>query len=70
MTDETKKYLSEYRKSKLHRIPLDVPNDLYEDFKFTAEYFGGSVNGTLKALMRSYIKSHERDVSRKSLFGS
>lgn len=59
MTDEKKKYLAEYRKANLHRIPLDVSNELYAKIKTAADQQGRSVNNFIKFHIENVIKSYE-----------
>lgn len=48
LTEQRKEYLYEYQKTKLKRIPLDVPKEKYEEIKTAAESAGESVNGYIK----------------------
>ena len=56
MNDERRKYLYEYRKSKLKRITLDVPPDFYEQFKAIADEEQKPVGTLIKFLMTSYVE--------------
>lgn len=70
MTVDKKEYLDRYRKEKLKRVPLDVPIDLYEDFKRYADATGTTVNGLLKRMMRNCVinnRGHMND--NRNLFG-
>lgn len=55
MSDERKQYLKEYRDEKLKRIPLDVPQSLYERIKAAASTEDKSVNGLIKFLVSKYL---------------
>ena len=55
MSDERKQYLKEYRDEKLKRIPLDVPQSLYERIQATASAEDKSVNGLIKFLVSKYL---------------
>lgn len=55
MSDERKQYLKEYRDEKLKRIPLDVPQSLYERIKAAASAEDKSVNGLIKSLVSKYL---------------
>lgn len=55
MSDERKQYLKEYRDEKLKRIPLDVPQSLYERIKAVASAEDKSVNGLIKFLVSKYL---------------
>lgn len=55
MSDERKQYLKEYRGEKLKRIPLDVPQSLYERIKAAASAEDKSVNGLIKFLVSKYL---------------
>ena len=59
MTEEKKQYLAEYRKAKLHRIPLDVSNELYDRIKAAADAQGRSVNNFIKFHIDNAVKSYE-----------
>ncbi len=48
-----KKYNAEYAQKHLKRIPLDVQQSEYDRIKTAAEAAGESVNGYIKAAVRS-----------------
>ena len=48
LSDQRKEYLYDYQKSKLKRIPLDVPKEKYEEIKAAADAAGEKVNGYIK----------------------
>ena len=56
MTDERKEYLANYRKQKIHRIPLDVSVEFYEKIKAAADAEGRSVNNFIKFYIDAAIK--------------
>lgn len=49
MSDKRKKYLYEYQKEKLKRVPLDIQIPKYAEIKAAADQAGESVNGYIKA---------------------
>lgn len=55
MTEERKRFLSDYRKAKLHRIPLDVPHDMYSQIKSAASQKNMPVNTFIKWLLAMYL---------------
>lgn len=59
VAEDRKKYLSEYRKKNLKRIPLDVSPEMYEDIKRVAKDRGMSVNGWLKVIIAARISEHD-----------
>jgi hypothetical protein len=59
ITEDRKKYLSDYRKKNLKRIPLDVSPEMYEDIKRVAKDRGLSVNGWLKTIIAARISEHD-----------
>lgn len=59
VAEDRKKYLSEYRKKNLKRIPLDVSPEMYEDIKRVAKDRGMSVNGWLKIIIAARISEHD-----------
>ena len=48
ISEERKEYLYEYKKSKLKRIPLDVPIEKYEEIKAAADKLDEPVNRYIK----------------------
>lgn len=48
MTEERKKYLYDYHKKNMKRVPLDLQLSDYEELKAAAEKNGESVNGFIK----------------------
>ena len=48
LSEQRKKYLYEYQKTKLKRIPLDVQKEKYEEISTAAESKGETVNGYIK----------------------
>lgn len=55
MTEQRKKYLLDYQKEKLKRVPLDLPLEDYDKVKKYAEDHGESVNGLIKRLLRQEL---------------
>ena len=48
LSEQRKEYLYDYQKTKLKRIPLDVPKEKYEQIKAAADAAGEKVNGSIK----------------------
>lgn len=48
LSEQRKEYLYDYQKTKLKRIPLDVPKEKYEQIKAAADAVGEKVNGYIK----------------------
>lgn len=48
LSEQRKEYLYDYQKTKLKRIPLDVPKEKYAEIKAAAEAAGEKVNGYIK----------------------
>ncbi len=48
LSEQRKEYLYDYQKTKLKRIPLDVPKEKYEEIKAAADAAGEKVNGYIK----------------------
>lgn len=48
MTEERRKYLYDYHKKNMKRVPLDLQLSDYEALKVAAEKAGESVNGFIK----------------------
>lgn len=48
MTEERRKYLYDYHKKNMKRVPLDLQLSDYESLKVAAENAGESVNGFIK----------------------
>lgn len=48
MTEERRKYLYDYHKKNMKRVPLDLQLSDYEELKAAAEKNGESVNGFIK----------------------
>lgn len=63
MQSKAKGYEStkEYRKSKIKRIPLDIPVALYEEFKSMADASGEKVNTILRSAIENYIAEHKSE---------
>ena len=64
MTDEEwKKYLLEYKKAKLKRVPLDMPIQKYQELKEAADKANEPVNSYIKKAIQMRIESerHSRD---------
>ena len=59
MPDERKKYLAEYQKKNLHRIPLDVTHEFYAKIKDHASERGLSVNRYIRTLIEVDISMAE-----------
>jgi len=62
MSDKRKEYLYDYQKTKLKRIPLDVPISDYERIKAHADKQSESVNGFIK---RAIAETMEREQTTK-----
>lgn len=60
LTEERKRFLADYRKSKLHRIPLDVPHEMYYYIKQAADQKQMPVNTFIKWLLSKYIDSNHQ----------
>ena len=50
--------VKEYRRSKVKRIPLDIPAMLYAEFKETADASGEKINTILRRAIENYIEEH------------
>lgn len=61
MTDERKEYLKHYRETKLKRIPLDVPLEMYDDIKECADFSGCKVNTWIKNRLKAAIEDSKRN---------
>lgn len=59
MTFDKNKYMYEYAKKNLKRIPLDVPLDMYDQIKEHAASCGESVNGYVKAAITERMKNED-----------
>lgn len=59
MTFDKNKYMYEYAKKNLKRIPLDVPLDMYDQIKEHSEACGESVNGYIKAAITERMKNED-----------
>ncbi len=55
MTEKRKKYLLEYQKANLKRVPLDMRLDDYRELKSAAVAAGMSVNGYIKQAVAEKI---------------
>lgn len=55
LTPERKQYLSDYRKEKLKRVPLDMPTEMYAEVKAAAEAKQMPVNTFIKWLLQKYL---------------
>lgn len=58
LSEQRKEYLYDYQKTKLKRIPLDVPKEKYEEIKAAATAAGEKVNSYIKKAVDMRI---ERD---------
>lgn len=58
MTFDKNKYMNEYKKDKLKRIPLDVSKEKYSEIQEHALNSGESINGFIK---RAIDETMERD---------
>ena len=47
-SEKQMKYIQEYKKEKLHRVPLELPHDKYAEVLAAAQAAGESVNGYIK----------------------
>ena len=57
LSNQRKEYLYEYQKSKLKRIPLDVPKEKYEEIASAASAAGESINGYIKKAIDTRLES-------------
>ena len=55
MATNRKGYFAEYRKEKLHRVPLDLTKEKYSEVKAAAARSGSSVNGYIKTAINEKI---------------
>lgn len=62
MTFDRNKYMNDYRKEKIKRIPLDVSKEKYDEIQKYAHDHNESVNGFIK---RSIDEAMQRDSSAK-----
>lgn len=60
LSEQRKEYLYDYQKTKLKRIPLDVPKEKYKEIKAAADAAGEKVNGYIKKAVDMRI---ERDAA-------
>ena len=60
MPFDKKKYDQEYKKTKLKRIPLDVPVEKYNQIKDHAEAHSETVNGFIKRAIDETIEKEKR----------
>lgn len=58
MSVDRREYLKEYHKTKLKRVPLDLPLQKYDEVKKFAESHSETVNGFIK---RAIDETMERD---------
>lgn len=56
LSEQRKEYLYDYQKTKLKRIPLDVPKEKYQEIKAAATAAGEKVNGYIKKAVDMRIK--------------
>ncbi len=56
MTEERKKYLNDYHKEHLKRVPLDLTLDKYEEVKKHSQERSESVNGFIKRAIDETMK--------------
>lgn len=61
MSEASKKYLREYKKNNLKRIPLEVSHDFYIKIQQTAALSQKSVNGFIKDAISDAIAKYERE---------
>ena len=54
--EEWKRYLINYKKTKLKRVPLDMPIAKYQELQDAATRAGESVNGYIKEAIRQRIE--------------
>lgn len=57
LSKQRKEYLYDYQKSKLKRIPLDVPKEKYGEIASAASVAGESVNGYIKKAIDKRLKT-------------
>ena len=60
MPFDKKKYDQEYKKTKLKRIPLDVPVEKYNQIKDHAEAHSETVNGFIKRAIDETMEKEKR----------
>ena len=60
MPFDKKRYDQEYKKTKLKRIPLDVPIEKYNQIKDHAEAHSETVNGFIKRAIDETIEKEKR----------
>lgn len=60
LSEQRKEYLYDYQKSKLKRIPLDVPKEKYEKIASAASIAGESVNGYIKKAIDNRLESDNK----------
>ena len=60
MPFDKKRYDQEYKKTKLKRIPLDVPVEKYNQIKDHAEAHSETVNGFIKRAIDETIEKEKR----------
>ena len=58
VSDERRKYLNEYHKTKVKRVPLDLPLEDYETLKAAA----ASINEPINAFIKKAIKARIEDL--------
>lgn len=59
LSDQRKEYLYEYQKTKLKRIPLDVPKEKYEEIKAAADAAGEKVNAYIKKAINDRLEREQ-----------
>ena len=60
MPFDKKRYDQEYKKTKLKRIPLDVPIEKYNQIKDHAEAHSETVNGFIKRAIEETMEKEKR----------
>ena len=60
MPFDKKRYDQEYKKTKLKRIPLDVPIEKYNQIKDHAEAHSETVNGFIKRAIDETMEKEKR----------
>lgn len=57
--ETSKAYSLEYHKTKLKRVPLDVPKDEFDAFKAACDGHNEKVNTVLRRLMSDYVSANK-----------
>lgn len=57
--ENKKKYVAQYKKENMKRVPLDMPIHEYEEMKAYVTARGETVNGFIKRLVREAMEKGE-----------